>query len=426
MTIWQGAHLYQAPRGTVDILPQEQSYWRYVETKANGICRLYGYERIEFPAFEDAGLFLRSVGEGTDIVEKEMYTFEDKGGNKLALVPEGTASVCRAYIEHGMQILPQPVKLFYFTPVFRYDRPQAGRYRQHHQFGFEAIGDADPALDAEIIDMGWQFYRSLGLERLSLQLNSIGCKVCRPNYLNALREYYAAQQEQLCNDCKARAVRNTLRLLDCKQNSCQAIADNSPKSSDYLCHDCAAHFTSLKKYLDMLGIPFNLNHRLVRGLDYYSRTVFEILPEEVGSQSTIGGGGRYDGLIEELGGKPTPGIGMATGIERIVLNLKKYNVSVPSLSKPDVYLAYLGAEARDEVFKLAAKLRQAGIGVVESFGEKSIKAQLRHANSLGVKHAVIIGEQELKTGTAVLRDMTSAQQEAVPLEKLTGLLRGAE
>ena len=415
--------MYQAPRGTADILPQDQPYWRFINEKAAGVCRLYGYERIEFPVFEDAGLFRRSVGEGTDVVDKEMYLFDDRGGNHLALVPEGTASVCRAYIEHGMQTLAQPVKLYYFTPVFRYDRPQAGRYRQHHQFGFEAIGDADPALDAEIIGMGWQFYQSVGLEKLSLQLNSIGCKVCRPNYLNVLKEYYAGHGERLCNDCKTRAVRNTLRLLDCKQNTCQGIADNAPKSSDYLCGDCTAHFSSLKKYLGLLDIPFNINHRLVRGLDYYSRTVFEIQPEVEGGQSTIGGGGRYDGLMEELGGKPTPGIGMATGIERIVLNLKRAEIAIPVLPGPKVYVAHMGAEARDAALKIAAKLRRSGISVVESFGEKSIKAQLRHGNSLGVKYALIIGEQELQTGTVVLRDMTSALQETVPQELLSDRLR---
>lgn len=415
--------MYQAPRGTADILPQEQSYWRYVEAKAVAICRLYGYERIEFPVFEDAGLFQRSVGEGTDVVDKEMYLFEDKGGNKLALVPEGTASVCRAYIEHGLQIQPQPVKLYYFTPVFRYDRPQAGRYRLHHQFGFEAIGDGDAGVDGEIIQMGWEFYRSLGLDRLNLQLNSIGCKICRPNYLEVLKEYYASQDAHLCSDCKSRAARNTLRLLDCKQKSCQAIANDAPRSSGHLCPDCASHFLALQKYLGLLDIPFTINHRLVRGLDYYSRTVFEIQPEEEGGQSTIGGGGRYDGLIEQLGGKPAPGIGMATGIERIILNLKKYNVAVPALTKPDVYLVHLGAEARHETVKLAAKLRRAGIAVVESFGGKSIKAQLRHANTLGVKYAVIIGEEELNAGAAVLRDMASAEQQSVPLDKLTERLK---
>lgn len=415
--------MYQAPRGTVDILPQEQPYWRYVEGKAALICKLYGYERIDFPAFEDAGLFHRSVGEGTDVVDKEMYTFEDRGGNQLALIPEGTAPVCRAYVEHGLHNLPQPVKLYYVTPVFRYDRPQAGRYRQHHQFGYEAIGDSDPALDAEVIDMALQFFRSLGLTRLSLQLNSIGCKTCRPDYLIVLKEYYSKYGAQLCSDCNTRAARNPLRLLDCKKESCQLIAEAAPKSTDFLCPDCAGHFSQLQKYLGLLGLPFVLNHRLVRGLDYYTRTVFEIQPEDEGGQSTLGGGGRYDALIEGLGGKPTPAIGMAAGIERIILNLKKYNISVPALPGPRVFLAYLGAEARDETIKLASRLRQSGVEVIESFGNKSLKAQLRHANTLGVRHAVIIGDEEVKTGTAVFRDMTSAQQETVPLARLPELLK---
>lgn len=415
--------MYQAPRGTVDILPQEQSYWRYVKGKAAYVCQLYGYERIDFPAFEDAGLFHRSVGEGTDVVDKEMYTFEDRGGTQLALIPEGTASVCRAYVEHGLHNLPQPVKLYYVTSVFRYDRPQAGRYRQHHQFGYEAIGDADPALDAEVIDMAWQFYRSLGLTYLTLKLNSIGCKICRPDYLVALKAYYSKQGGQLCSDCNNRAARNPLRLLDCKKQSCQVIAETAPKSVESLCPDCAEHFSQLKRYLGLLELPFVLDHRLVRGLDYYTQTVFEIQPAEEGGQSTLGGGGRYDGLIEGLGGKPTPAIGLATGIERIILNLKKYNISAPLLSGPRVFLAYLGVEARDETIKLASRLRQSGIEVIEAFGSKSLKAQMRHANTLGVRHAVIIGDEEVKTGMAVFRDMTSAQQETVPLARLPELLK---
>ena len=415
--------MYQVPRGTVDILPQEQSYWRYVEEKVAHICQLYGYERIDFPAFEDAGLFCRSVGEGTDVVDKEMYTFDDRGGNRLALIPEGTASVCRAYVEHGLHNLPQPVKLYYVTPVFRYDRPQAGRYRQHHQFGYEAIGDGDPALDAEVIDMASQCFRSLGLTRLSLHLNSIGCKSCRPNYLIALEDYYSKHVVQLCSDCKARLTRNPLRLLDCKKITCQQIADTAPKSADCLCSNCAEHFGQLQRYLGLLGLSFVLNHRLVRGLDYYTRTVFEIQPEAEGGQSTLGGGGRYDDLIEGLGGKPTPAIGLAAGIERIILNLKKYNVAVPPLPKPRVFLAYLGAEAKDETIKLASRLRQSGIEVIEALGSKSLRAQLRQANTVGVQLTVIIGDQEVKTGTVILRNMTSAQQETVPLARLPELLK---
>jgi histidyl-tRNA synthetase len=414
----EAINLYQAPRGTTDILPEEQAYRRYIEQKAAAICQLYGYERIDTPVFEDAGLFIRSVGEGTDIVEKEMYTFADRGGSQMTLRPEGTAPVCRAYLEYGMHNLVQPVKLYYIAPIFRYERPQAGRFRQHYQFGAEAIGEADPALDAEVIDMAWQFFRSLGLANFSLQINSIGCKKCRPEYLKALQEYYTSRKEQLCPECGARLTRNPLRLLDCKKPACQQIANTAPKSIDYLCPDCKEHFTRLTGYLKTLRLPFNINHCLVRGLDYYTRTVFEIQPEIEGSQSTLGGGGRYDNLIEELGGKPTPGIGFGAGIERMVLNLKRQKVVVPSLSKPRVFIAYLGDAARAEAIKQAAKLRKMDIGVLTSLGDKSLKAQLRQANTLGVAYTVILGEDELKTDTAVVRDMVTAQQVSVPLDKL--------
>jgi len=371
------------------------------------MAKLYGYERIDGPAFEDTRLFARSVGEDTDIVKKEMYTFEDRGGSQLTLRPEGTAPVCRAYLEHGLHNLPQPVKLYYIASIFRYERPQAGRYRQHYQFGYEAIGDDDPALDGEVIDMAWRFFSSVNLRHLSLQLNSIGCKKCRPNYVAAL----------------TRLKRNPLRLLDCKKPSCQTVADSAPKSIDYLCPECDEHFKQLKRYLQLLDLPFVVNHHLVRGLDYYTRTVFEIQPEGGGAQSTLAGGGRYDDLIEELGGKPTPALGFAAGIERIILNLKKQKVAIPPLAKPHVFIAYLGDEAKDEAIKLASALRGADIGVIEAVGDKSLKAQLRQANNLGAGYAVIIGEQEVKTGTVILRDMTSAEQKAVPISKLQGQLK---
>ncbi|MFC2008016.1 histidine--tRNA ligase, partial [Chloroflexota bacterium] len=265
--------MYQAPRGTSDILPEEQVYWHYVEQKVVDTCRLYGYGRIDSPAFENTGLFARSVGQGTDIVEKEMYTFTDKGGNQITLRPEGTAPVCRAYLEHGLHNLPQPVKLYYLASVFRYERPQAGRLRQHHQFGYEAIGDEDSALDAEVIAMAWQFFLSLGLRRLSLQLNSIGCRQCRPDYLTVLKDYYADDTEKLCPDCKARFEKNPLRLLDCKKPLCQQRAGSAPRSVDHLCPECDEHFRQLKGYLQLIEIPFEINHCLVRGLDYYTRTV---------------------------------------------------------------------------------------------------------------------------------------------------------
>jgi len=415
--------LYRAPRGTTDILPEEQVYWRYIEQKAAYICQLYGYERIDSPAFEDTSLFARSVGAGTDIVEKEMYSFTDKGGNQITLRPEGTAPVCRAYLEHGFASRPQPVKLYYLAPIFRYERPQAGRYRQHYQFGCEAIGDDDPSLDAENIDLAWQFFKSLGLQHLTLQLNSIGCKQCRPGYLSILQEYYAGHAATLCNDCRKRLSRNLLRLLDCKQPSCQDAADSAPRSTDHLCPQCREHFDRLTAYLSLLQIPFTLNHRLVRGLDYYTRTVFEIQPQNGGAQSTICGGGRYDDLIEELGGKPTPAIGFAIGMERIILNLKAQSVSIPTLSRPTVFIAHQGEEARAETVRLASHLRQAGVGVIMATGNRSLKAQLRQANNLLVHFTVIIGEEELKNGTASLRDMTTAGQKTVRVTKLLELLR---
>jgi histidyl-tRNA synthetase len=410
--------LYRAPRGTSDILPKEQPYWRYIEQKVINICQLYGYERIDAPAFEDTGLFARSVGEETDIVKKEMYTLEDRSGSQLTLRPEGTASVCRAYLEHGLHNWPQPVKLYYLASIFRYERPQAGRYRQHHQFGYEAIGDDDPTLDAEVIDMAWQFFASLNLSHLSLQLNSIGCKKCRPAYIAALKNYYAKYAPHLCPDCKTRLKTNPLRLLDCKKPSCQPAADSAPRSIDHLCPECTTHFNALQHHLESLDLPFTINHRLVRGLDYYTRTVFEIQPEAEGAQSTLGGGGRYDDLIEELGGKPTPAIGFAVGIERIILNLKKQGISVPPLPRPQVFIAYVGDEAKDEATKLASKLRRAGIGVIEAVGNKSLKAQLRQANTLDTSYTVIMGEQEIKSGTVILRDMVSAQQKTISLDQL--------
>ncbi len=389
-----------------------------MEKAITDIARLYGYQRIDTPVFEDTGLFSRSAGEYTDVVQKEMYTFNDRGGNSLTLKPEGTPAVCRAYIQHGMHNLPQPVKLYYISPIFRYDRPQAGRYRQHYQFGFEAIGDDDPTLDAEVIDMAWRFYVLLGLNDLSLHINSIGCKHCRPSYLTSLKEHYAGYIDKLCDDCKTRFINNPLRLLDCKQPSCQEIADNAPASADHLCALCREHFKSLQKYLGLLGIPFILNPRLVRGLDYYTRTVFEIQPGEEAAQSALGGGGRYDDLIAELGGRPAPALGFATGVERIILNLKKQGVSVPTPPPLKVLVASLGDAARDVAIKLAADLRQTGVSAIMAAGGKRLKAQLRQANALGVSFTVIIGEDEVNAGTATLRDMTSARQETIPLKKL--------
>ena len=414
--------LYKAPRGTFDILPQEQAYWKFVEEKVASLCPLYGYQLLSTPIFEDSQLFAHAVAGGTDIVDKEMYTFEDRKGQKLALRAEGTAPVCRAYLEHGLFNLPQPVKLYYIGPAFRYERPQAGRYRQHHQFGFEAIGDADPALDAEVIEMARQFFLSLGLSQFSVKLNSIGCRLCQPKYVEALKQHYADYREQLCPDCKVRLAKNPLRLLDCKKVSCQKIAETAPKITDYLCYECQAHFQSVLKYLGALGIPFQLNYRLVRGLDYYTRTVFEVEPEEEGTQSALGGGGRYDNLIEQLGGKPTPAVGFAAGIERLILNLKRQKITVPSLPTPAAFIACLGEKAKVEAIKLASELRKTGIAVIEATGDKSLKAQLRQANALGATYTIIIGKQEVEKRNVILRDMRSGEQKGVPLAEIAKAL----
>ena len=415
--------MFKAPRGMTDILPDEQDYWAHIRDTAERLGLRFGYRRIETPVFEEAGLFVRSVGAGTDIVEKEMYSFADRGGDQMTLQPEGTAPVCRAYLEHGMHNLPQPVRLYYFASIFRYERPQAGRYRQHHQFGAEAIGDADPAVDAEVVLLAWQLMRDMGLKGLTLSLNSIGDKACRPAYLETLRGYYRERLSHLCADCQARFERNTLRLLDCKKPTCQTHAEAAPKSHESLCSPCAEHFSKLRSYLDALGLPYAVSHRLVRGLDYYTRTVFEIQPPEEGGQSTIVGGGRYDGLIEDLGGRPTPAVGFATGIERIALNLKRQQAPPPGLPPVQAFVCYMSEAAKVEAVKLTDALRGAGVTAVLAPGGKSLKGQLRQAANTGAAYAVILGEDELRSGTAAVKRVATGEQRAVPLGEVAAAVR---
>ncbi|HEY5625497.1 MAG TPA: histidine--tRNA ligase [Dehalococcoidia bacterium] len=403
----------QAPRGTQDILPEAQPWWDYVRDTAERLCDEFRYAQIDTPTFEDVALFNRTVGDTTDIVQKEMYVFEDRGAQELALRPEGTAPVCRAYIEHGMHNQPQPVRLFYITPIFRYDRPQAGRYRQHHQFGIEAIGDASAAVDAETIEMLWRLYEDLGLSGLTLNLNSIGDAECRPRYLEALRAYYADKLTRVCRDCQARVERNPLRLLDCKSTQCQDVIAGAPAFTDYLCETCGEHFAQVIGYVESLRIPHVVNPRLVRGLDYYTRTVYEVQPVEEGGQSTVGGGGRYDGLIEQIGGNPTPGVGFATGIERIILNMKRQDVSLPDASRPDVFVVCASAAARVFAFKLASDLRRASLSAVVGDSDRSLKAQMRHAGSLDAVYAAIIGARELESGSVTLKRLADGSQETV-------------
>jgi len=417
--------VYKAPRGTVDILPADQPYWAHVQEQAALACRLYGYQRLDTPVFEDYGLFARTDAQGTDLVEKEMYVFEDRSGQRLALRAEHTAPVCRAYLEHGMFNHAQPVRLYYIGSAFRYERPQAGRYRQHHQFGCEALGDPSASLDVEVIELALRFLGSLGLQELTVVLNSIGCRECQPGYVQVLREYYKPHVAEVCDDCRVRMVKNPMRLLDCKEKSCRPIIDQAPHISDHLCPDCEAHFEEVKAQLAALGVGYTLNHRLVRGLDYYTRTVFEIQPKREGGQSAIVGGGRYDGLIEAIGGKPTPGVGFAMGMERVILNLKEQELGVPGTTAPRVYLAHMGESARLSAVALGAQLREAGVTVVSSTGGKSLKAQMRHANSLGAQYTIILGEDEVRAGQAVVKSMAENTQESVSRETLADyVLRG--
>ncbi len=414
--------MYQAPRGTQDVLPEDAAYWTYVERTARRLAALFGYGEIRTPTFEDTGLFLRGVGGGTDIVEKEMYSFEDKGGGHLTLRPEGTASVVRAYLEHGMASRPQPVKVHTFVNCFRYDRPQRGRYREFHQWDCEAIGEIDPLVDAEMITLLWRFYEGLGLRDLTLELNSIGDAKCRPAYLDELRAYYRPLVHDLCGDCRRRLETNPLRLLDCKVPTCQPAIAGAPRLLDRLCAECAEHFAAVRRYLADVGIPATINPRLVRGLDYYTKTVFEVWPAEAGAQSALGGGGRYDGLAEQLGGRPTPGIGFATGIERIILNLKQQGVEVPPSVKPQVFVAHVGEAARREAARLTDALRRRGVPTLVSVGNRGMKAQMRQANTAGVAWTVIVGDDELAAGEVQVKPMAGGEQERVPLADVAAWL----
>lgn len=414
--------MLQTPRGTADVLPNEQTYWSYVTAHFKTICESYGYGEIRTPVFEDTRLFQRTVGEGTDIVEKEMYTFADRGGDSLTLRPEGTAPVVRAYLEHGMHRLPQPVKLSYIASIFRYDRPQAGRLRQHHQFGVEALGEEAATIDAEIISLLLQLYRSVGLTEVALQLNSIGDAACRPQYIAELASYYRSHAQALCDNCQTRLERNPLRLLDCKEDSCQPFIEQAPHTLDNLCSDCDTHFGVLKNSLEAMGIGYTLNHTLVRGLDYYTRTVFEVWPQAVGRQSALGGGGRYDALARQIGKRDVPGIGFGTGIERIILNLQRQGVA-PDEHRPfSVFVATLGERATTYGTGLVNDLRQRGVRALMTYRPRSLKAQLRQAGNHQADYAVIIGDDELAAGQVLLRDLESSTQEHVAAADLVQTL----
>jgi histidyl-tRNA synthetase len=418
--------VFQLPRGTQDILPEDAVVWRHVERRAEAIARRFGHSEIRTPTFEETALFERGVGAGTDVVEKEIYRLAQKeSGPDLALRPEATASTMRAYLQHGMASRPQPVKLYSVLTVFRYDRPQAGRYREFRQFNVEAIGDDDPMVDAEVIGVLWRFLEDLGLRDLTIQLNSIGDPVCRPGYIEALVAYYEPHEAELCGDCKRRLRTAPLRLLDCKKPSCQPLANNAPRTIDHLCSDCEAHFNSLQGYLEAMGLPYELTPRLVRGLDYYTRTVFEVVPPTLGSQATIGGGGRYDGLAEIIGGKHTPAVGFAAGMDRIILNMREQGCPLPTGDGPDIFFAPLSGDAKLVAARLADEARRDGLDVVVGTGDRSMRARMRQAGASGARLAVLIGDDELRDQRATVKNLAGGDQETVPFGELTRYLEHA-
>ena len=413
---------FQAPRGTSDTLPDQQESWRFFQRKAEETAATFGYKRIDTPIFEDARLFVRGVGEATDIVEKETYTFEDRGGDPITLRPEGTPSVCRAYLQHGMHNLQQPVRMYYFGPFFRYDRPQAGRQREFHQFGVEVIGDADPSVDAEVIELAWRLPEVFGITDTSLLLNSIGDPQCRPRYVSELQAHFGGRVHELCSDCRRRLESNPLRLLDCKKPSCQAAISVAPESVDFLCGPCTEHWRDLLEHLATLDLPYKIETRLVRGMDYYTRTVFEIVPPVEGQQSTIVAGGRYDGLIEELGGRPTPGIGFALGVERLLANMDHTKADAPGDVRKLVVVAHLGEGPKSAAMSLCSELRRGSVSAVLAPSGKSLKAQLRYASAISATHAVIVGERELESGVLILRDLAKSEQQEVGRSALVSML----
>ena len=409
---------FQRPKGTLDTLPDEQHYWDHVRAHAHRLTALSGFGRIDLPVFEATDLFARGIGLATDIVEKEMYTFVDKGENSQTLRPEFTAGTVRAYIENGMHVLPQPVKLYSIGPIFRYEQPQAGRYRQHTQLNMEILGEQDSVADLEIMLLIWDLYAGLGFRDLAFQLNSTGCPECRPAYVQRLKDYYKGHVDQICNDCRRRLENNPLRVLDCKVEGCQPIIHGAPPILKHLCQECAEHFGQLREYLDLLGRTYTINNRLVRGLDYYTKTVFEVWAAGIGSQASVCGGGRYDGLAEMLGGRPTPAVGVAAGLERIVLVMKDQDVTIPPLPAPAVYVAYMGAEPKQEAVRLSNVLRNQGIKTWMAFGQRGLKSQLREAGKREARYAVILGENELASGTATVRDMEVGEQTEVIMAEL--------
>lgn len=416
--------LTKAPRGTKDITPKDAYKWNYVENKFREICLLFGYEEMRTPVFEHTELFKRSVGDTTDIVQKEMYSFTDKGGRDITLKPEGTAGVVRAFIENKLYADTQPTKLFYITPCFRYERPQAGRQRQFHQFGIEALGSDKPSLDAEVIALAVQFFTEVGLKDLAVSINSVGCPTCRAEYNARLKEYLDKKSDVLCETCLERKDKNPMRVIDCKNPTCKENLNDIPFMVDHICDDCKDHFEKLQTYLKEMDINFVVDKTIVRGLDYYKKTAFEIISNDIGSQSTVCGGGRYDGLVEQLGGpKGVSGIGFGLGAERLLLTMENNNIEIENPYATDIFIVTIGDEAKTKSFKLLKDLRTNHISAENDHLDRSVKAQFKYSDKINAKFTIVIGDDELANDTATLKNMSTSEQTTIKLSEIVQELK---
>ncbi len=415
--------MIQRPKGTEDVLPKDIYKWHYIEDIVKRVAENFGYTEIRTPVFEHTELFERGVGDTTDVVEKEMYTFIDRGNRSVTLKPEGTAPVARALIEHKLYADTQPVKMFYITPVFRYERPQARRYRQHHQFGIEVFGTPDPSADAEVISLAMTVYKVLGVKNLELRINSVGCPKCRAEYHTILKQYLRSRLDKLCTTCRGRYERNPMRVIDCKSDACQAELKDVPLILDHICDECREHFETLKKYLEALGLEYVVDPRIVRGLDYYTKTAFEIITDEVGKRGTICGGGRYDKLVEDCGGPDTPGVGFGMGLERTILTLENQGIEIPKPKGLDVFIVTIGDTASYEGFKLLSRLREMGLVADIDHLNRSVKSQFKYADKLMAGYTIVIGEEELSKGVAKLRDMVDGSETEIALDNIVTILQ---
>ncbi|WP_294664198.1 histidine--tRNA ligase [uncultured Ruminococcus sp.] len=403
-------------KGTEDVLPKDSYRWQFVEDVMRKESAAYGFKEIRTPVFEHTELFARGVGQTTDVVQKEMYTFDTKGGESVTLRPEGTAGAARAVLEHGLVNDSLPIKASYFVSCYRYEKPQAGRLREFHQFGLECYGTQSPVADAELICAAQSIFDRLGIKQLRLEINSIGCPTCRAEYHKALKEYFYGYKDELCDTCNSRLEKNPMRILDCKSPVCSKIAQGAPKITDYLCDECREHFASVQKYLDAAGVEYTVNPTIVRGLDYYTKTVFEFVTDFIGAQGTVCGGGRYDGLIEELGGKHLPSLGFAMGIERLLMLMDKQGIEIPKPSTCDLYIAVMGESASLKSFEIIKAVRSCGLIAETDVVGRGLRAQMKYADKIGAKFSMVLGDNEIEQGKAVIKNMSSGEQTEIVLD----------